>query len=207
MKVYELFEEQNEELTRNLQKLGFAFYKENSDGSVDIWDSHQNVIFNLKTIDIKALDLEMPKIDTFSGTLFVIFDEVNDFTKEPTWLPNKVTKQFKVKSGSGPKNLIKYLPQEIGTTLALDLPLTSLKGIGDRVKKCELIIVPGGLKSHILGLLKIKNLEIVSSSGIDASDDDWKAVKIINKYLDSNRNINKCRAELEDAGLEEYAQF
>ena len=80
--------------------------------------------------------------------------------------------------------------------------LTSLEGIGIKYLKQingEINLLGTPIKSHVLGLMKVKDLKEVKM-------DNKEVEEIINRHLRS-RNINKCRAELEDAGLEEFAQL
>lgn len=59
------------------------------------------------------------------------------------------------------------------------------------------------IKSHVLGLLLIKNLYIVSL-------DNDKINRIINSYLPNTRGneaVYECQEELIDAGYDEYAQL
>ena len=80
--------------------------------------------------------------------------------------------------------------------------LTSLEGIGVKYLKQingEINLLGTPIKSHVLGLMKVKDLKEVKM-------DNKEVEEIINRHLRS-RNINKCRAELEDAGLEEFAQL
>jgi hypothetical protein len=100
------------------------------------------------------------------------------------------------------------LPEEIGNSISLELPIESLKGIGDRIKKCEMIIIPKSIKSNILGLLKIQNLKNVSVTiwGTEVTK-LVEAIRIINNHLNGSRRINKCKQELIEAGLKEYAKL
>ena len=62
------------------------------------------------------------------------------------------------------------------------------------------------IKSHVLGLLKIKNLKEVILYG---TGDDKKLMDvetIINKYLPEG-DLLKCQEELIDAGLDDFAQL
>ena len=80
--------------------------------------------------------------------------------------------------------------------------LSSLEGIGVKYLKQingKIDLEDCPIKSHVLGLLKVKDLKEVKM-------DNKEVEEIINRHLRS-RNINKCRAELKDAGLEEFAQF
>ena len=79
--------------------------------------------------------------------------------------------------------------------------LTSLHNIHKQLPSVgySLSFIDNPIKSHVLGLLKIKGLEIV---GLD----NQELEAIINKHLPEG-NIFDCQAELEDAGLEAYAQL
>ena len=61
-------------------------------------------------------------------------------------------------------------------------------------------LVDNPIKSHVLGLLKIKGNFTVKMSNV-------KVKKIINKYLRGNRNMLECQHELIDAGFEDFAQL
>ena len=81
--------------------------------------------------------------------------------------------------------------------------LTSLEGIGVKyLKQINMSIDLSGtpIKSHVLGLMKVKDLKEVNM-------DIMEVEEILNKHLKSGRNFNKCKSELKDAGLEEYAQL
>ena len=87
--------------------------------------------------------------------------------------------------------------------------ITTLKGIGkDYLEEIggNLYLPIGKITSNILGLLKIKSLkEFVFFTSED--EIDVKAFSIVKKHFESGKNIRKCRAELIEAGLEEYAQL
>jgi hypothetical protein len=85
--------------------------------------------------------------------------------------------------------------------------LTSLEGIG----RDYLTSITGELEisdtitSNILGILKIKNLNDVSTK--DLWDELKEAVDIINKHLETGRRVSKCKQELIEAGLKEFAKL
>ena len=71
--------------------------------------------------------------------------------------------------------------------------------------KLEISLTKNPIKSHVLGLLKIKGLRSVSLDNKEVAD-------IINKYLfgatgkdPSIRDIVDCQEELMDNDLEDYA--
>jgi hypothetical protein len=81
-----------------------------------------------------------------------------------------------------------------------DNHLTSLHNIHKQIESVNLMLFDkNDIKSHILGLLKIKNL-----TGVQISN--RKVDAIINKYLPLG-NIIECQSELIEAGFEEYAQL
>lgn len=80
--------------------------------------------------------------------------------------------------------------------------LTSLQGIHKLVKsvRSEANFFDNPIKSHVLGLLKIKDLRRVGLDNMDVS-------AIINKHLQGARDIFACQEELEEAGFEEFAKL
>jgi hypothetical protein len=86
--------------------------------------------------------------------------------------------------------------------------VTSLEGIGVNYLK-EIhghLIISGSIKSNMLGILKIKNLKKVPSSKM-MNDQLKEACDIIDNHLSSGRRISKCRQELIEAGLKEFAKL
>jgi hypothetical protein len=85
--------------------------------------------------------------------------------------------------------------------------ITSLKGIGvDYLQEAGMYIhLPKSITSNILGLLKVKNLKECPTGNFH--NDLLEAIKIINKHLKSGRRLSKCKQELEDKGLKEYAKL
>jgi Leucine-rich repeat (LRR) protein len=79
--------------------------------------------------------------------------------------------------------------------------LTSLQGIHKQLKEAKsLDFSANPIKSHVLGLLKIKGLETIELSRKGVQD-------IINKHLAGERDVMACQDELMDAGFEEYAKL
>jgi hypothetical protein len=79
--------------------------------------------------------------------------------------------------------------------------LTSLKDVHKQIKSIggTFYLIKNPLKSHVLGLLKIKGLKSVEL-------DNKKVEKILNKYLPEG-DLFDCQEELIDAGLDDYAQL
>jgi hypothetical protein len=92
-------------------------------------------------------------------------------------------------------------PKEIGGMLDLtNNKLKDLHNIHKHMHSCEFInLGENPIESHILGLLKIKNLEKVQlkNKGVET---------IINKYLPLG-DIFACQSELIEAGFEAFAQL
>lgn len=106
---------------------------------------------------------------------------------------------------------LEHVPGEInGNFYCSYNQLTSLKGIHKQIKKMKgkADFTYNKLTSHMLGVLKIEGLTHLEAYGKNNEDrPDIKATEIINKHLKGARNIFDCQAELEDAGLEEFAQL
>jgi Leucine-rich repeat (LRR) protein len=78
--------------------------------------------------------------------------------------------------------------------------ITDLHDIHRHMRQCkELRLLHNPITSHVLGLLKIENLERVYLDNTDVAS-------IINKYLPLG-DIFACQAELIEAGYEEYAKL
>jgi Leucine-rich repeat (LRR) protein len=79
--------------------------------------------------------------------------------------------------------------------------LTSLKDIHKQIKSIgETLYLSGNpIKTHVLGLLKIKRLKSVEL-------DNKEVEKILNKYLPEG-DLLDCQEELIEAGLDEFAQL
>jgi hypothetical protein len=98
-------------------------------------------------------------------------------------------------------------PQQVGYDFSCYecTSLTSLKGIGKQyLKKCDnelFLFSCKNLKSHMLGILLIKDLKKISFS------DNIEVQNIINKHLDGDRDILECQEELITNGLKEFAKL
>jgi len=82
-----------------------------------------------------------------------------------------------------------------------DNKLVSLKDIHKHILEIKTVLqcIDTPIKSHVLGLLKIKNLPYVAL-------DNKEVTEIINKYLPEG-DIFACQHELIDAGYEAFAQL
>ena len=106
---------------------------------------------------------------------------------------------------------LEYCADKIGNILTLRgcENLTSLEGIGREYcfEVGRTIYLSEAITSHLLGILKIEGLDNGLEIPYDATNELRAAAIIINRHLKSGRNINKCKSELKEAGLEEYAQL
>ena len=83
--------------------------------------------------------------------------------------------------------------------------------LSNYIKEAKYITMTNNTDNNIsykgfLSFLKIHNLRFVQTLG-SLTLSHIPAAKIINRHLKSGRNINKCKSELIEAGLEEYAQL
>ena len=127
-------------------------------------------------------------------------NEVNSFFCEIPTLTSLEGAPLRVRIGNGDSS-------DGTVSLKVCEELTSLTGIGrDYFQQIDkAIVLPNTIKESMLGILKIKNLQEIRNFNL--TGDLENSARIINKYLDSGRNINKCKSELIEAGLEEYAQL
>jgi len=80
----------------------------------------------------------------------------------------------------------------------------SLSGI-DKFLNCEYILLSGGqnISSSMLSLLRIKKLKKI----IHITDNDTKLIDILNKYLETDKDILECQEELIKNGYNQYAKL
>ena len=102
---------------------------------------------------------------------------------------------------------LEFCPKYIGGDFyAFRCGLTNLHNIHKHIDYVfdTFIVSRNPIKSHVLGLLKIKGLQSIRL-------DNEKVQKIINKYLAGipldKRDILGCQQDLIDAGFEEYAKL
>jgi hypothetical protein len=84
-----------------------------------------------------------------------------------------------------------------------------LKGIGrSYLKECGSLYLPNTVKSNILGLCRVKNLNnitIRNNSANVESGDLFEAIEIVKKHL--NTGGSDCQEELMQNGFNDYAKF
>lgn len=120
---------------------------------------------------------------------------------------NNVTLQKIVLRGSGITSL-DGIPRNIKVLTIEDCRnLTSLHNIHKQFDSLErLDLHAPRIKSHVLGLLKIKDLRHIDSTSMEQTNWD----RIVSKYLPNTRGnqaVIDCQNELIDAGLDDYAQL
>lgn len=104
--------------------------------------------------------------------------------------------------GSNLLTSLEHAPKKIGAAFRCSHnKLTSLHNIHKQIESIDGMFHAdhNPIKSHVLGLLKIKKLDWVNMDNI-------KVMDIINKYLPEG-DIVACQQELIEAGLDEYAQL
>jgi hypothetical protein len=107
---------------------------------------------------------------------------------------------------------INHLPSLVETMYLDNTDITNLKGIGrDYIKSAQYISLVNcpDLKSNILGLLSVKNLEHLASHTSfkpDANVELDSVIRIIRKHLET-KDILECQEELIEAGFKEFAKL
>jgi len=155
-------------------------------------------------------DIRFPPFRVIDGEFKSRFMNVNgDFDGADIQLrslknsPPKVGQSFRCNSNK--LQSLEGAPMIVGYNVwAYDNPIQHLKGIG----KDYSVEINGFLdidrcpiKSHMLGILKIKKLDRIHFNF------NRKVRDIINKHLESDRDILACQEELIEAGLKEYARL
>lgn len=121
--------------------------------------------------------------------------------------PKEITKEHNFNCSDNKLTSLEGIPETIGGVVnCANNELTSLKNIHLQLKELtgsderSINFFGNPIKSHVLGLLKIKGLKKVTL-------DNKKVEAIINKHLKGERDIFDCQEELEDAGYEEFAKL
>lgn len=108
---------------------------------------------------------------------------------------------------------IEGAPTEIGHNFYCHWnPITSLTGIGDYFKNGYIandLIIPKSVTSHVLGILLIPRLNKIFTTGpLDIEVQPIsRVIVIINRHLESDRDILECQEELRTVGLREYGKL
>lgn len=115
-------------------------------------------------------------------------------------LPNQKHNYVLQKKGF---NSFEGIPEEVEGDFYLGgNKFESLEGIHKHIKRVygEIFFNNTPIKSHVLGLLKIKDLFRVIL-------DNQEVQNIINKHIRNGRDVLACQNELIDAGFEDFAQL
>lgn len=84
--------------------------------------------------------------------------------------------------------------------------ITSLAGIDKQVVCCDLLFKNAEkIKSNVLGIFKIKNIQRVSSVDMISKNAEW--YKIVRNCLRDKEDFLDCQEALISAGLKDYAKF
>jgi 5'-3' exonuclease len=201
MKVKELFEEtiyENKYLDKFDLKDGYLIEDHSNDILLGNFSAISLSVFELKSL--KGIYKEI------RGTLDL---EHSKGLSSLEFCPKKIDMDFDLSQCT--ITSLEHGPDKIGKVLTLRGcdNLTSLEGIGTKYifEIGNYIHMSASIKSNILGVLKIKELEGL----VPPSRDEYKNLKeaclIVNKHLRSSRRLNKCKEELIEAGLKEFANL
>lgn len=105
-------------------------------------------------------------------------------------------------------NTIEGFPSKFEGMNIQNNKLTNLHDIHKYVKECTGIYLVGNpIKSHVLGVLKIKGMDNLTFVPFDDNKSELSKVQdIIHRYLPQG-DLLACQQELIDAGFEEFAQL
>ncbi len=100
-----------------------------------------------------------------------------------------------------------YAPIKCGEIDCRGNNILHLKGIGrSYLKDCKLLALPDTIKSNILGLCRIKNLNIRKDIYVNIKSGDlFDAIKIVKNHLETDGS--ECAEELIQNGYNDYAKF
>jgi nicotinamide mononucleotide adenylyltransferase len=150
----------------------------------------------LRCKNLKELPDDMPEV--IEGMLDLADNELNSFKN----FPKKVVRCYVGAGGGRPEDGAIYCAQNY---------FASLKGIEKHIQEVEgfdgIDFTENPIKSHVLGLLKIKGLKKVWFARFGVGTQYIKDLeKIVNKYLPEG-DILDCQEELIVAGYDAYAQL
>jgi hypothetical protein len=124
-------------------------------------------------------------------------------------VPNSITGDFIFNNCESLTSLEEAPTSVIGDVIGFQCyKITSLEGIGkDYLELIDGdIFISHTICENILGLLKIQKLRYVDLLGYNKEPLNT-AIGIINNHLTSGRRLSKCREELIEAGLKEFAKL
>lgn len=178
--------------------------KYESDGAISLIDFTIDTLVIEKTslINVNGYYALPVKFNFLNSDLQI---KVPDGNFDLTGLPNLINGNLTIESKKI-KN-IGSLPFRADDMYLQASGIDSISNISERVISCLMIILPGNFENGLLDVLKIKQFGILRVEK-PKNEKLKEAVKIINKYLKSNKpNIWQCQDELQDADLDEYADL
>jgi len=99
------------------------------------------------------------------------------------------------------------ITQKADTIIISKTGIKSLHNIHKHILECRTIFVPN-FTSHGLSLLLIKNINRLAITNDYYDHPSYRAIEIIKKYLGKGKaGVLAAQTELEDAGLEDFAQL
>jgi hypothetical protein len=197
MKVKELFEDRDRQINISDKSLVDGHLK------IEFYSGKSfNGIFICSNLQLK--DLKNSPVDCLE---FNCND--NDFLTSLEGGPTEVTQFFDCSNCINLTSL-QGAPERIyeGSFDFENTAVTSLEGIGiDYLKEVNATIwFSKTLKSNVLGLLKVKHLSKFDT--VQTIPQELTNLKeIINRHLKLGRRLSKCKQELIEAGLKEYAKL
>jgi hypothetical protein len=191
----------------------------------------ENPVINGDVLDVDQLSIEqrmenLPRIGNTElrhlpcqfGTVHTSFMVSECNLGSLKGCPISVGARFSVKNNPQITS-IDFLPRDAAQYILAGTGIKSFQGIEKQIEKINKpympggnIIIPAGLESHCLGLLKIPSLKSIDISVADLNKHKpktgiTKMMHIINKHLVGDRDIIACQEELIEAGLKEFAKL
>lgn len=203
MKLKQLFEQDGVEI-RSEKSIKIDRPINDAEGKMVKDFSHYVMKLNLGDYDSVAINgIRLTSLEG-SPKQFKYFDCSNNQLDILTGGPEIITNTFKCDDNK----LIDLqgAPKEVWAEFHCKRnPITNLQGIGkDFLRRCnEIKIHEDKIKSHVLGLMLVKDLD--HFTGFAAMEELW--VRIIRKHLNADRDLLDCQEELISKGLKEYAKL
>lgn len=174
----------------------------------------ENGVVNGDIINIYNEGLAFKRGD-HNGYLMFQFGTCNSFNVYTTNLsslkgsPLKVTESYAMRVHNDRITTLEGITPQCPTYVLTNLEaVSSLKDIHKQIKSALILDLPRNVTSNILGILMIKNLSVLHNPGNKSSSSDiGRAIDIVKRHLDADRDILDCQEELRTAGLREFGKL